>query len=40
MLLDGMMVQSGGRFVLTVKGWAWAEVWGAFRRFLGMGKGG
>jgi len=40
MLLDKMVVQNGGLFVLTVKGWAWARGLGTFRKVLGMGKGG
>lgn len=40
MLLDKMVVPCDGRFVLTVKGWAWARCLGAFRKFLGMEKGG
>ena len=40
MLLDGMVVLADGAYRLTPKGWAWARGFNAFRRLLGMEKGG
>jgi len=40
MLLDKMVIRNGGRFALTLKGWAWARGLGTFRKLLGMEKGG
>ncbi len=40
MLRDKMVVERGGRFVLSAKGWVWARSLGGFRQFLAMEKGG
>ena len=40
LLVDGLIAEENGEYVLTPKGRAWSHCFGTFRNLLGMEKGG